>query len=313
MSGIADAALRPHEPLRHRRRSHGERAATRSASNAEHGLQHEGRADAGVDRRVRAGEQQLEPLVGDRIRIRSTSADSPAAAPSSLVRGRQRRRCPCRRAQHVALPVARHGDQPPFGVVGDAGIGPRAQRPLEGVGEGVLGQRDVARRRRPGWRAAGRTMRGRRARRPRRTSSGEGHRHAGVQAPSTNRVADGRISTAPHFTDGRRLLRPADRRIEVVHVDHERAAELLLGVGERAVLDAGAPSSCARSSSRMTAEAPRPRSARRPRRAPSRSRRIRALASSTASGRRGRGRPESSRGSGAGVVTHGCPFGSVRY
>ena len=63
-----------------------------------------------------------------------------AAIPSSSGTPRAVRRG----AQGVAQAVASHGDQPPFGIGGDAGIRPRAQRTLERVGEGVLGEGEVA-------------------------------------------------------------------------------------------------------------------------------------------------------------------------
>ena len=92
-AGIADPPLRPDEPLRHRRRLDGERAGDLRRVEAEHRLQHQRRADAGIDRRVRAGEQQLEPLVGDLARARRgwrRHPDRPRRARSPAAEQRRR-------------------------------------------------------------------------------------------------------------------------------------------------------------------------------------------------------------------------------
>ena len=110
--------------------------AMRVRVEAEHDLEHERGAHRGVDRRVRAREQQLQPLVGDRVRVGLGE------------RGRDvvvqwRRGAHGRGGEQVADAVAGHGHEPPLRVVGDAGRRPGAQRPLEGVGERILGERDV--------------------------------------------------------------------------------------------------------------------------------------------------------------------------
>ena len=71
-----------------------------------------------------------------------------------------------RGGEQVADAVAGHGHEPPLRVVGDAGRRPGAQRPLEGVGERILGERDVScrsrqQRHQPAVRLPGRTRRGR--------------------------------------------------------------------------------------------------------------------------------------------------------
>ena len=129
--------------------------------DAEHDLQHQRSPDAGVDRRVRADEQQLESLVGDRIRIGVRHV----GRPHQFFAG-QRDILPRRRAEHVALPVAGHGEQPPFrvrrGCHPPATSRSRARRRRRGSPRPARCRASAQ----PGWRAECRGRRGRRCRRP---------------------------------------------------------------------------------------------------------------------------------------------------
>ena len=79
MAGVADLALGPHQPLGHRRLGHEEGAGDLGRGEAAEGAQ--GERDPGLEgeRRVAAGEDQPQPVVGD------------AAVPSCRRRGRARR------------------------------------------------------------------------------------------------------------------------------------------------------------------------------------------------------------------------------
>ena len=68
---LADLVLRAHQPLAHRLRRNEERPRDRYRVEAEHGLQHQRRVHVGIDRRMRADEQQLQALVGKGVGIRS--------------------------------------------------------------------------------------------------------------------------------------------------------------------------------------------------------------------------------------------------
>jgi hypothetical protein len=46
--------------------------------------------------------------------------------------------------EHVAQAIAGYGQQPPFGVVGDAGLRPGDERALEGVGSAGISGSAVA-------------------------------------------------------------------------------------------------------------------------------------------------------------------------
>ena len=181
--------------------------------------------------------------------------------------------------------------------------GQRAQCLLEGVGEGVLGEGDVAR-------SCAATQREQPSRRTSRAACSS--RRAGVarsvigsrsdvHAPSTKRVADGADLDGAPVRPRAPCRAHSMRGVEVGHLDHERAAELLLGVGERAVLHDAASPSTPRDGRRSwrTAGAPRRR-----REDAGGVERLRVVVERRASPRRaprGRGRRRSSRGSAAGV------------
>ena len=65
-AGGRDLALRAHQPLRHRRLGHEERAGDLVGREAAQGAQRQRDLRVDRERRMAAGEQQLEPLVGKR-------------------------------------------------------------------------------------------------------------------------------------------------------------------------------------------------------------------------------------------------------
>ena len=155
---VANAALGPNQALCHRGGLHREHASDAIRVEAEHDLEHERSAHRGVDRRVRAGEQQLQPLVGECVRIGLLERSREVVV--QRCRGAHRRG-----SEDVSNAVAGHGDKPPLGILGNAGRRPGAQCPLEGVGQRVLGERNVSYRRReqghePAVRFPRRTLRG---------------------------------------------------------------------------------------------------------------------------------------------------------
>jgi len=140
---IPDAALRPHQPLRHGAGIDVEYGGDACRVETEHRLQHERGADARVDRRVRAGEQQLEPPVGDALAAFHPRVEVEGRRHVGPRIQRHRGATGCG-AEQVAQAVAGHGDQPPLRVRGNPLGGPAHERPLEGVGECILGEGQVA-------------------------------------------------------------------------------------------------------------------------------------------------------------------------
>ncbi len=66
-TGVANLRLRPHQALRHGRRRHKEGSRDLGRVEPQHRLQHERRMHVRIDRRMRADEQHLQPLVGNGI------------------------------------------------------------------------------------------------------------------------------------------------------------------------------------------------------------------------------------------------------
>ena len=114
--------------------------AMRDRVEAEHGLQHQRRVHGRIDRRMRADEQQFQPLVG-KFGCRHQGA--------GLLGGKDEVRLglPADRrvAGHVDRASPRHRQQPGLGIVGDAVARPGRQRRVKGVGQAVLRRRHVAR------------------------------------------------------------------------------------------------------------------------------------------------------------------------
>ena len=115
MPGHADLRLRPHQPLGHGRLGHQEGAGDLGRRQAGHQAQRQRDAGLGRERRVAAGEDQLETVVGHcvvllgvlRVERRSGSASQRAAARAAPARGgggRWRRCRPWRRSSRAASP-----------------------------------------------------------------------------------------------------------------------------------------------------------------------------------------------------------------
>jgi hypothetical protein len=196
----------------------------RAASRPEHGLQHQRRAGRRVDGRVRAHEEQAQPLVGHGGAFGARGLVHFAGQQQQGLRGLVLH---AGVAPGVQLAVPRHAQQPRIGLRGNAVGRPAFERAREGVGERVFGGGDVVRARRqnrqqPAVRLARRPFGGLMSRRV------------------VHDVACGGREDGPHFhapADGAgRARRPFECGVQVRHVHHEVAAELLLGVGEGAVL-----------------------------------------------------------------------------
>ncbi len=140
-AGLADLVLGAHQTLRHRRRRDQEGRADGGGVEPEDGLENERRADGGIDRGMRAGEHQGQTLVGHRRLARGGGFD--------LVRhqlemiGGLHATAPA--PAGVDLLPPRHGQEPRFGSIGDALVGPLGERRREGFRERVLRAGDVAR------------------------------------------------------------------------------------------------------------------------------------------------------------------------
>ena len=160
-AGLADLALRAHEPLRERRLGNEERARDLRRGQARDHAQRQGDADVGRKRRVAAGEDQLQALVGRAQVVLLGTSISSRRASSSVLRASVR----SRRIRSIARFRAVAMIQAP----GLRGV-PSPQRSsatVNGVLDGVLRERGIARRPR-GSRRRAPTPRGRRRRRLRR-------------------------------------------------------------------------------------------------------------------------------------------------
>ena len=261
-AGRGDLLLRPGDPGGHRRLADQEGA--RDLGRGQPAQQPQGQRDLRLDgeRRVAAGEDQPQPVVGDTSSARprptagsASSVDAAAAALACSVASRRSRSSARCRAD---------GGQP--GRRAGAGCRrspPRGQRLGVGVLDALLGEVEVA---------------------------GDAHRRGEHEGPlATVRVGDrggdrwqpGRHVGSVEDHDradldaaepGRDLLGDGDRRVEVGGLDEVVAAERLLGLGERPVGDGepAAPSLRMRSPSRSAAGRSRragpPRCSRRTRR-----------------------------------------------
>ena len=77
-------------------------------------------------------------------RLSGIASGSGSASAGREVVVQWRRGAHRRGGEQVADAVAGHGHEPPLRVFGDAVRRPGAQRPLEGVGERILGEGDVS-------------------------------------------------------------------------------------------------------------------------------------------------------------------------
>ena len=131
-AGLADLVLGAHQPLAHRGRRDQEGRGDGGGVEAEDGLQDQRRADAGVDRRMGAGEHQRQAVVGNGRFARRRGLQlvghqaqmSPAA--STPVRRRRAASIILRRAT-----ASSHAS----GLLGNAARRPVGQRGREGVGQ----------------------------------------------------------------------------------------------------------------------------------------------------------------------------------
>ncbi len=188
-------------------------------------------------RRMAAGEDQPQPVVGDRAHRRASSPSS--AAPGASAPARQlllvaRGRGGCGRSPCCARVVTIHA----AGLARHAVARPALERDHERVLHRLLGEVEVAEHADQGGDRPSRLApeqavdvpagRGRYARglRPRWCAA----RSRRPRSPSP-----GRTSTAP--SGHRDLLRPPERLVQVRAVEQVVAAELLLGLGERPVGD----------------------------------------------------------------------------
>ncbi len=140
--GLPDPVLRAHQALAHGRWGDQERRGDRRGVEAEHRLQHQRRAHAGVDRRMRAGEHQPQALVGN-----------PGLCACIVDPVRQQRQRRFRLLPHAPAPrgidelAPGHRQQPGFGHTRDPAARPIGERLHESLGQRVLRPRDVARAR----------------------------------------------------------------------------------------------------------------------------------------------------------------------
>ena len=141
-AGLADLALGAHQPLAHRSRRHQEGRRDGDRVEAEDGLQYQRCAHADVDGRVGAREHQGQAIVGTggrrprRLPARPSDADG---------RRRSRRVCRCR-ATSISLRRATVSSQA-SGVLRKAARRPVDEGGGKGLGQRILGPRDVARAR----------------------------------------------------------------------------------------------------------------------------------------------------------------------
>jgi hypothetical protein len=135
-AGVADLALGAHQPLRHRRLGHRERARDRRGRQPADQPQRQRHLRGGCQRRVAAGEDQPQPIVGDRLGrggargllARLVGDDRPQLDPS---------------ADRVDGLVAGDLHQPAARLGGRA-VGPRRRRRRERLLHRLLGEVEVA-------------------------------------------------------------------------------------------------------------------------------------------------------------------------
>ena len=146
-AGLLNLLLGTRQALAHRCRGDEKRGGDRLAVQSEHDLQHQRRADAGFDRRMRAREQQCEALVGDlhiSLRLRRCVLQSVGEDLQLGTHGIARLT-----ASHaIDQLAARDREQPTFGISRTAVHRPIGERRSECFRERVFGRRDVTRARR---------------------------------------------------------------------------------------------------------------------------------------------------------------------
>ena len=160
----ADLALGPHQPLLHRRLAGQEGPRDLGGGEAAERAQRERHARLGRERRVAAGEEQAQPVVGDRCSMASSDSSPP---PSSLQLA-QLLRVAALAAQAVDRAVARGAHDPAARVGRDAVARPALERDRERLLHRLLGAGRSRRGCGSGSRPPAPTRAGTGGRRPRR-------------------------------------------------------------------------------------------------------------------------------------------------
>ena len=140
-AGVADLSLRADEPLRERRLRDEERARDLRRRQPAEQAQRQRHLRVGGERRVAAGEDQLEPLVGNHGLLVLRVGRGQLLQPSEELRlACQRPLAP----DPVDRPVARGRDDPRAGIRGRAVARPPLQGRCERVLHRVLGEIEIA-------------------------------------------------------------------------------------------------------------------------------------------------------------------------
>ena len=137
-AGGLDLLLRPHEPLRHRRLGHQERAGDLGRGQAAERPQRQRDLRLRGERRVAAREDELEPLVGEGRLVHVVLRRLGHVEQPRLLRQRPLT------AEVVERAVARRRDQPRALVGGDPVARPAGGGDREGLLGGLLGELEVA-------------------------------------------------------------------------------------------------------------------------------------------------------------------------
>ena len=174
-AGRADARLGAHQPLAQRGRRDEEGAGDARGVQPEHRLQHQRRARRRVDRRMRADEEQAQPLVGQR---RAAGASTPTSSAS------ERRVCAALVLHAAVAPgdraVRRRAavSSQASGCAGTPSTGQRSSARAKASASASSARGDVACARREDGDAAGRTTGARAFRGRARCAAARRRRHA---------------------------------------------------------------------------------------------------------------------------------------
>ena len=147
--GLADLLLRPHEPLGERGLRDEERAGDLGRGQAAERAQRQRDRRLRRERRVAAGEDQSQLVVGDRMHLVLRRHEHRVGRAVRVVRRVARDRPglvrePARPSDTVDRAVAGRRRDPGARVVGDPVGGPALQRHEVRVGDGLLGEVEVA-------------------------------------------------------------------------------------------------------------------------------------------------------------------------
>ena len=216
MPGVADLVLRPGQPLAHRLERDQERERDLLGRQAAEGTQGQRHLRVQRQRRVAAGEDQLQPLVRDGggvVHDRLRWLDLELTREQLRLRGQD-----TLSAKAVDGAVSRGRDQPADGVGRFPVAWPALGRDRERLLGGVLGQLDVA------------------------EDPDQRRQHAtpvlaedGVKRHGTALSRIGRTSIAPPGLVSCSSCGDGERAVEVVGLDQDHAGEVLLALDERPV------------------------------------------------------------------------------